>query len=234
MKTSTNASRTYYIQHQQIISPVEGFVNTDYINNNINNNNNTSRDVAIHKSGSSVSSLSSASTSTDSSTKLPNYHLTPLIYSSKSKSLSKLLEEDLSLIDSDHINPDLPTNEIVDVSNKRFLVQNHFRIANRDLYETKALTSDDSSDSECQMAIQAESICFSTNLPHCHNSSSYANPNRSASYSISSLETGNTNIHNNNNNNNDDGNNSHFNPTTINSTEYGNTNRGIVYYHGRV
>ncbi len=127
------ANKTYFIQHQQIISPV---------------------DVAPKPVASSSASLSSSS--------WPNYHLTPLIYSSKSKSLSRLLEEDLSLVDSGHINPELPTDEIVDVANKRFLVQNHFRIQ-------------DGSESSENATDQTESICFlSTNLPHLHRNSCLA------------------------------------------------------------
>ena len=153
---------TYYIQHQQIISPAEA------------SSSNTSA-ISLNNSSSSSSSniQSSCSAVIAKRPPLPRYHLTPLIFTSRSKCLSKLLEMDTDTSPNTGelvINPDLPTNEIIN-NNKRFIVQNHFRIANCNkvdecsadscLLNNNNVSTDLDDSTEC-----TRSICFtSTNFP---------------------------------------------------------------------
>lgn len=166
------SNRTYYIQHQQIISPAE-------TNSGSSSSGNSS---ALSLNNSSISSSSSSATSNYSAViskrqALPRYHLTPLIFSSRSKCLSKLLEMDTDSTSCElTINPDLPTNEIINMTNnKRFVVQNHFRIANRNKVAQRDdfdLSTDLDDNTEC-----TRSICFtSTNFPpHSNNFAALSN-----------------------------------------------------------
>ena len=138
-----HTNNTYYIQHQQIISPIEGTVS---LTKNPHNNNSPMQQshAVLELSASTPTLFASTNNNTQAPlvfakkrSPLPNYHLTPLMYCSKSTCLSKLLEQEENYskvggsVDCDEINPDLPIAEIVDDANKRFIVQNHFRIANK-------------------------------------------------------------------------------------------------------
>lgn len=131
-------NNSYYIQHQQIISPIEGTV---IFKNNPRTINSV---LAMRQSNSSASSNTSdkfneSKLYTKKRPALPNYHLTPLMNCSKSTCLSKLLEQEESYSKiggsdkCDEINPDLPIAEIVDDTNKRYIVQNHFRVADKNI-----------------------------------------------------------------------------------------------------